>query len=123
MNNFFDMFNGSATGTGVGPSGSGTSGTSGRTGTSGTSGVGSNGTSGTSGLSITGYWRSVSEIPDDGTVTLPAITSGSSMSGEVVVSSAGVLDANYKFVVDYTGNVTLQYGTNNVVSHLVAKIH
>ena len=61
-------------------------------------------------------YRTAGTLADDASVALPTITADYSAKCEVVISSAGVIDANATFLIDSTGNVTPQIeSTGNVV--------
>ena len=67
---------------------------------------------------IKNYWSRTTEILDDGEITLPTVGADWSLSCEVILSSAGVIDANAKFLMDSTGTVTQQYDSGNVVYNI-----
>ena len=54
-------------------------------------------------------------IADDGIKILPTILANYAAKVEVIVSSAGVIDANATFMIDSTGTVTPQVDSGNVV--------
>ena len=66
-------------------------------------------------IAVTGVYRYAAAIADDGTAALPAITANYAAKCEVVLSAAGVIDANATFLIDSTGNVTAQVDSGNVV--------
>lgn len=66
----------------------------------------------------TKYLSSTSSVLDDGTVTLPTVTATTgALYGVVLVSSAGIIDANASFIADSTGTVTLQIKGGSVVAN------
>lgn len=66
-------------------------------------------------VAVAGVYRYAASIADDGTTALPTITANYAALCEVIVSSAGVIDANATFLIDSTGNVTAQIDSGNVV--------
>lgn len=66
----------------------------------------------------TKYLTSTSSVLDDGTVALPTVTATTgALYGVVLVSSAGIVDANATFIADATGTVTLQITGGSVVAN------
>jgi hypothetical protein len=60
-------------------------------------------------------WRYADAIADDGTKALPTIKANYAAKVEVIVSSAGVIDANATFMIDSTGTVTQKIDSGNCV--------
>jgi hypothetical protein len=60
-------------------------------------------------------WRYADVIADDGTKALPTIKANYAAKVEVIVSSAGIIDANATFMIDSTGTVTPQVDSGNCV--------
>ena len=60
-------------------------------------------------------WRYAAAIVDDGTKALPTIAANYAAKCEVIVSSAGIIDANATFMIDSTGTVIPQVDSGNVV--------
>jgi len=64
-------------------------------------------------------WRYAASILDDGTKALPTIKADYAAKVEVIVSSAGIIDANATFLIDSTGTVTPQIeSVGNVVYNI-----
>jgi hypothetical protein len=60
-------------------------------------------------------WRYAASIADDGTKALPTIKVNYAAKVEVIVSAAGIIDANATFMIDSTGTVTPQVNSGNCV--------
>ena len=60
-------------------------------------------------------WDYAAAIADDGTKALPTILANYAAKVEVIVSSAGIIDANATFMIDSTGTVTPQVDSGNCV--------
>ena len=60
-------------------------------------------------------WRYAAAIADDGTKALPTILANYAAKVEVIISSAGIIDANATFMIDSTGTVTPQVDSGNCV--------
>jgi len=63
-------------------------------------------------------WRYAAAIADDGIKALPTILANYAAKVEVIVSSAGVIDANATFMIDSTGTVTPQVDSGNCVYNI-----
>jgi hypothetical protein len=63
-------------------------------------------------------WRYAAAIADDGTKALPTIKANYAAKVEVIVSSAGAIDANATFMIDSTGTVTPQVDSGNCVYNI-----
>ena len=70
------------------------------------------GVHGSSGVNTFEY---AAAIADDGTVALPTILANYAAKVEVIISSAGIIDANATFMIDSTGTVTPQVDSGNCV--------
>ena len=60
-------------------------------------------------------WRYAAAIADDGTKDLPTIAANYAAKCEVIISSAGVIDANATFMINSSGTVIPQVDSGNVV--------
>ena len=63
-------------------------------------------------------WRYAAAIADDGTKELPTIAANYAAKVEVIISSAGIIDANATFMIDSTGTVTPQVDSGNCVYNI-----
>ena len=60
-------------------------------------------------------WRYAAAIADDGTKELPTIAANYAAQGNVIISSAGIIDESAEFEIDSTGTCQIIRGTANVV--------
>lgn len=60
-------------------------------------------------------WRYAASIADDGTKALPTIKANYAAIGNIVISSAGVVDESAEFEIDSTGTCQIIRGSANVV--------
>lgn len=60
-------------------------------------------------------WRYAASIADDGTKELPTIKADYAAIGNIVISSAGVIDESAEFEIDSTGTCQIIRGSANVI--------
>lgn len=60
-------------------------------------------------------WRYAASILDDGTKALPTIKANYAAIGNIVISSAGVVDESAEFEINSTGNCQIIRGSANVI--------